>query len=208
MKKDSLSAQARAKIEELILQGVLRDKVTERDLADRLVMSRAPVREAMRELLIDGLLERISSRTVVVRNLNLDEIEEIYRIRTSLEAQAAELAAQRVTPDELSDFRSLHEQMLDAAEREDFGVYYQCNIDFHRKIHQAARSPRLAAIIEQVMKESLLFRSRGLVDRENVEQSIVEHQQLLQALEKHDAELASLFMTRHIAGGLRRLHLR
>lgn len=208
MKKESLSSQARRQIEELMLQGALAGKVTERYLAELLDMSRAPVREAMRELVNDGLLERTSSRIVVVRQLNLDEIEEIYRIRTLLEAQAAALAAERSTSKELTKFRELHEQMLEAAKSDDFERYYLLNIDFHRAIHVAAHSPRLAAIIEQVMKESLLLRSRGLVDNENLYRSSQEHAQMISALESRDAELASLFMTRHIAGGLHRLHLR
>ena len=191
-----------------MLQGALAGKVTERYLAEQLDMSRAPVREAMRELVNDGLLERTSSRIVVVRQLNLDEIEEIYRIRTMLEAQAAALAAERSTEKELRHFRELHRLMLEAAKNDDFEGYYLLNIDFHRAIHVAANSPRLAAIIEQVMKESLLLRSRGLVDNENLDRSSQEHAQMISAFESRDAELASLFMTRHIAGGLRRLHLR
>lgn len=208
VKKESLSSQARTKIEELMLQGRLAGKVTERDLAERLKMSRAPIREAMRELLNDGLLERTSSRIVTVRQLDFDEIEEIYRIRTLLEAQAAALAAERVTDPELNHFRKIHFEMIEAAREDDFKAYYQSNIEFHRAIHSAARSPRLAAIIEQVMKESLLLRSRGLVDQENLSRSIAEHEQMIKAFEAHDSELASLFMSRHIAGGLDRLHLR
>ena len=80
---DSLSLKARKKTEEFILQGILKagDKITERDLAERLGMSRAPVREAIRELIGVGLLEQISARQIVVRQLLLSEVKEIFSIR-------------------------------------------------------------------------------------------------------------------------------
>jgi len=73
---DSLSLKARQQIEECILQGLLSagEKITERDLAERLGMSRAPVREAIRELINVGLLEQISARQIVVRKLLLSEV--------------------------------------------------------------------------------------------------------------------------------------
>ena len=70
---DSLSLKARKKTEEFILRGILKagDKITERDLAERLRMSRAPVREAIRELIGVGLLEQISARQIVVRQFTV-----------------------------------------------------------------------------------------------------------------------------------------
>lgn len=67
----SLSLQARKQIEEFVLDGILRtgDKITERDMATRLGMSRAPIREAIRDLVNAGLLEQISARQIVVRQL-------------------------------------------------------------------------------------------------------------------------------------------
>src|SRR5210317_2131013 len=94
-----LSLQARKQIEEFILDGVLRteDKITERDMAVRLGMSRAPVREAIRELINAGLLEQISARQIVVRQLLLSEVKEIFAIREMLEAKASALAATRIS---------------------------------------------------------------------------------------------------------------
>lgn len=207
MKDESLSAKARALIEELILEGSLKDKVTERDLAERLKMSRAPIREATRELIHVGLLERQGPKTIVVRELNVSEIDEIYHIRSMLEARAAGLAAHRITKNQLEELSTLHNKMILCAKQIDIHSYYDLNIIFHKKIHTAADSPRLIALIDIVMNESLLFRSRGLVDVKNIETSIKDHTLILDALTANDAELASLFMSRHIEGGLARLEL-
>ena len=206
---ESLSNMARRKTEELILQGTLAvgTKITERDLAERLGMSRAPVREAIRELINVGLLEQISARQIIVRQLELSEVREIFEIREMLEARAASLASTRISNDQYSALEDLHLKMLKTAADSDFSDYFDLNIAFHSMIHEIANAPRLATLIDHVMRESLLFRSRGLVDEANIRSSIEEHEQLLKAIRLHDAELASLLMGRHIQGGFRRLEL-
>jgi len=206
---ESLSNKARRKTEELILKGSLAAgaKTTERDLAERLGMSRAPVREAIRELVSVGLLEQISPRQIVVRQLELTEVREIFEIREMLEARAVTLATERVTTDQYNSLEKLHLAMKTTASKGEFSDYFDLNIAFHKLIHEIASAPRLATLIDQVMRESLLFRSRGLVDEKNIRASIEEHEQLLKALRAGDGELASLLMSRHIQGGFYRLEL-
>ena len=206
---ESLSNKARRKTEELILKGSLAAgaKITERDLAERLGMSRAPVREAIRELVTVGLLEQISARQIVVRQLELSEVREIFEIRGMLESRAASLASERITTEQYKSLEALHLEMETTATRGEFSDYFDLNIAFHKLIHEIAAAPRLATLIDQVMRESLLFRSRGLVDEANIRSSIEEHEQLLKALRVGDAELTSLLMRRHIQGGFNRLEL-
>ncbi|QGG80489.1 FCD domain-containing protein [Litorivicinus lipolyticus] len=205
----SLGLRARNMIEALIIDGAITtgEKVTERDLAERLGMSRAPIRDAIKDLLADGLLQRLSARSIVVRDLQLSEVGEIYEIRSMLEGRAAYLAATRLSADGLQGLTELHEQMCAASDRQMFSEYYQLNIQFHRAIHRASASPRLVSMIETVMKESLLFRSRGLVDAANLGESSAEHAMILRALNHQDPDLAGLLMDRHIRGGLARLRL-
>ena len=206
---ESLSNKARRKTEELILKGSLAAgaKITERDLAERLGMSRAPIREAIRELVSVGLLEQISARQIVVRQLELSEVKEIFEIREMLEARAASLASANMTADQYKSLEELHLQMKTTAAINEFSDYFDLNISFHTLIHEIATAPRLATLIDQVMRESLLFRSRGLVDEANIRSSIEEHEQLLKALRARDSELAGLLMSRHIQGGFNRLEL-
>jgi DNA-binding GntR family transcriptional regulator len=206
---ESLSNKARRKTEELILKGSLAAgaKITERDLAERLGMSRAPIREAIRELVSVGLLEQISARQIVVRQLELSEVKEIFEIREMLEARAASLASANMTADQYKSLEELHLQMKTTAATNEFSDYFDLNISFHTLIHEIATAPRLATLIDQVMRESLLFRSRGLVDEANIRSSIEEHEQLLKALRARDSELAGLLMSRHIQGGFNRLEL-
>jgi DNA-binding GntR family transcriptional regulator len=205
----SLSLQARKQIEEFILDGVLQtaDKITERDMAMRLGMSRAPVREAIRELINAGLLEQISARQIIVRQLQLAEIEEIYSIRAMLEGKAAALAAANHESEQLNQLQVLHEQMILVAHSLDYPTYFDLNIQFHKLIHKIANAPRLLNLIDQIMRESLLFRSRSLVDDGHIQNSIEEHSQILMSLKCGDCELANLLMIRHIQNGFNRLEL-
>jgi DNA-binding GntR family transcriptional regulator len=204
-----LSLQARKKIEEFILDGILRteDKITERDMAMRLGMSRAPVREAIRELINAGLLEQISARQIVVRQLLFTEIEEIFDIRAMLEGKAAALAAANRQSGQLKQLQGLLEQMTVVADRQDYPTYFDLNIQFHKLIHQIANAPRLLGLIDQIMRESLLLRSRSLVNEDHIQNSINEHSQILMSLETGDSELADLLMTRHVQNGFNRLEL-
>jgi DNA-binding GntR family transcriptional regulator len=152
-------------------------------------------------------LEQISARQIVVRQLELSEVREIFEIREMLEARAASLATERITTDQYNSLEQLHLAMKTTASKGEFSDYFDLNIAFHTLIHEIASAPRLAALIDQVMRESLLFRSRGLVDEKNIRSSIEEHEQLLKALRAGDGELASLLMSRHIQGGFNRLEL-
>ena len=204
-----LSLQARKQIEEFILDGVLRteDKITERDMAVRLGMSRAPVREAIRELINAGLLEQISARQIVVRQLLFTEIEEIFDIRAMLEGKAAALAAGNRQSGQLKQLQSLFERMILVADSQDYPTYFDLNIQFHKLIHQIANAPRLLSLIDQIMRESLLLRSRSLVNEDHIQNSIKEHNQILMSLESGDSELAELLMIRHVQNGFNRLEL-
>jgi len=204
-----LRLQARKQIEEFILEGVLRteDKITERDMAVRLGMSRAPVREAIRELINAGLLEQISARQIVVRQLLFTEIEEIFDIRAMLEGKAAALAAGNRQSGQLKQLQSLFERMILVADSQDYPTYFDLNIQFHKLIHQIANAPRLLSLIDQIMRESLLLRSRSLVNEDHIQNSINEHNQILMSLESGDSELAELLMIRHVQNGFNRLEL-
>jgi DNA-binding GntR family transcriptional regulator len=204
-----LSLQARKQIEEFILDGVLRteDKITERDMAVRLGMSRAPVREAIRELINAGLLEQISARQIVVRQLLFTEIEEIFDIRAMLEGKAAALAAGNRQSGQLKQLQSLFERMILVADSQDYPTYFDLNIQFHKLIHQIANAPRLLSLIDQIMRESLLLRSRSLVNEDHIQNSINEHNQILMSLESGDSDLAELLMIRHVQNGFNRLEL-
>ena len=205
----SLSLQARKQIEEFVLDGILRtgDKITERDMATRLGMSRAPVREAIRDLINAGLLEQISARQIVVRQLLVTEIEEIFNIRALLEGKAAALAAANRHSGQLEQLQGLLEQMILVARSLDYPTYFDLNIQFHKLIHQIANAPRLLGLIDQIMRESLLLRSRSLVNEDHIQNSINEHSQILMSLETGDSELADLLMTRHVQNGFNRLEL-
>jgi DNA-binding GntR family transcriptional regulator len=142
-----------------------------------------------------------------VRQLLFTEIEEIFDIRAMLEGKAAALAAGNRQSGQLKQLQSLFERMILVADSQDYPTYFDLNIQFHKLIHQIANAPRLLSLIDQIMRESLLLRSRSLVNEDHIQNSINEHNQILMSLESGDSELAELLMIRHVQNGFNRLEL-
>lgn len=124
-----------------------------------------------------------------------------------LEGKAAALAAANRHSGQLEQLQDLLEQMILVARSLDYPTYFDLNIQFHKLIHQIANAPRLLGLIDQIMRESLLLRSRSLVNEDHIQNSINEHSQILISLETGDSELADLLMTRHVQNGFNRLEL-
>src|SRR4051812_5841977 len=139
-----------------ILEGryVPGERIYEAEVAKALGVSRNPVREAVRRLQQDGLLDVRPHYGIYVATIPSDEIEDIYRIRAALEATAAALAAERMTHAEIGELAAIVGEQQAAARgaaalpREPVSVVQADR--FHRAIHVGARSPRLLALLEQI----------------------------------------------------------
>ena len=122
-------------------------RLNQHALADQLRVSRTPVREALRTLQAEGLIELTPHRSAIVVSLEQSDIAEIFDIRATLEARAAQLAAPRLTDAILSRLRDLDEQMSHALETHD-DRWILLHREFHRTIYTASGWPRLCALIE------------------------------------------------------------
>jgi GntR family transcriptional repressor for pyruvate dehydrogenase complex len=208
----TLAHDAAEHLKRLIVDGTLRpgDKLPpERELSGRLGVSRPTLREAVRALVIMGLLEsRHGSGTYVARGtgeagapvsitINLhDPLESLFELRLLLEPVATERAASYITHTELGElhrlFGAMEQQVLDP-ER-----FLRTDADFHRHIHVAARSPFILSILDGIAE--LAIRGRRLSVRQPgvPERTLGEHQVILQALERRDPFEARGAMTAHL----------
>lgn len=166
----------------------------EEDLAARFNVSRTPVREAVRRLIQDGLLERRGS-TTSVRQLTVDEVANIYPIIAVMEGLAARLAAERVTAEELAALDALHGKMKSETAG---SAFVDTNQVFHDAIIAAARNPSLAREIERFRMITNNFRRVVLGMPQRQDQSVAEHTQILEALRAGDGAAAELAMRRHV----------
>jgi DNA-binding GntR family transcriptional regulator len=200
LKDHSLTDVIQREIEVLLFTDALRpgDRINEKQLAERLGVSRAPVREATRALQEIGLVEIIKNRGVFVRTVNLKQIVDIFNIRGRLAELAAAEAARRISDASARDLGSLIDQMQSAATAED---YLTLNLEFHRQVFRLSDNERLAALDVSLGKEVRLFRLRGLRSKGSTETSNEEHRMILKALQERNSELAGRLFGQHILAG-------
>ncbi|MFC0645216.1 GntR family transcriptional regulator [Cellulomonas phragmiteti] len=189
----------RERIREAIFSGVYAPgaRLVQGEIADRFGTSVTPVREAMRDLANDGLIEVHPQRAATVRDVDLDEAVEINEMRLLLEPLAARRAAERITEPELAALRRAEHEMEAAP---DHATWLELNRRFHLEVIAYARSPRLGEVLRNLRQISsfylaALVRAQG-GDREK---SAREHRELLDAFAQHDGDRAAEVMTRHLA---------
>lgn len=198
-----LALQAYEQVLDLIMAGGLKPGalVQERRLAEHLQMSRTPLRDALLMLEGEGLLMRQPGRGLQVRLLNLDDFIDNLAIRRLLEPEAARLAAGRIGQDLLADLGARFEQILSAArggQAPDRTIVRGVDDDLHRAIAEAAGNPQMAAIIQGLRRQTLMFDLRSVPER--LEATCGEHVAIVAALADGRGEEAAEAMMRHLDG--------
>src|SRR6187402_2231373 len=125
-------------------------KLNERELSEVLNVSRTPLREAIKMLAAEGLVELVPNRGAIAVALTEADVQNTFEVMAGLEAQSGELAAQRITDAELAEIRAMHFEMLAAYTRRDLSNYYRLNSRIHSAINAAAKNPVLATVYAQV----------------------------------------------------------
>ena len=178
------------------------ETLRQEDLADRLGVSRMPVREAIRRLYAEGLVEVLPSRRVRVAALSRDEVEDIYDMRAALEPLAVRLAVPRLTRAQLRDAAHALEAAADEEDAETFGAR---NAAFHLALMNPCERPRLLAGIASLLDLSDRYQRAGLRAAEHNALVRAEHAALLEAARSGDAEEAARLTEAHVREAGRRL---
>jgi DNA-binding GntR family transcriptional regulator len=183
-----------SRLQELILSGSLApgERLVEERLTERFGVSRPPVREALRILQENGLVESIPCRGCIVTPLNADDVQEIYSLRWALERLALELLVPVDDPARLDPLRAALESIRKAAAEDDEAALLQANLDFHLTLCEITGHSRLIrayrALLSQLqlcMAMNLRFRARLFKDSED---AVRRHERLLHAIEGGDLE--------------------
>jgi len=179
-------------------------RLTEEDLARTAGVSRTPIREALRRLHAEGLVQFEPNHGAVVALYDLERAEEIFELRALLEPISARRAAERATPATISALRSLAEQQLAESTRRT-GEYLmrigQLNDRFHRLIQAAAESVRLEKMLAGLIEAPLILRTFRQYTPAELVRSADQHLELVQAFEVRDPVWAHSIMAAHILAG-------
>jgi phosphonate utilization transcriptional regulator len=200
LQNQSLTGAVQREIERLIHVGELGpgDKLTETALAERLGVSRGPVREAFRVLEELGLVQLEKNRGVYVRQIPLDEALEIFDLRAMMEAHVGSTLAVNATQKQLEMLRGLVTQMAQAVKEEDETTYYRLNVEFHETMVSYAGNKKLISLYRKLTRELSLFRRRNFSDHTLLVTSVNEHRHILDAIESRNAFKAAEALRQHV----------
>jgi DNA-binding GntR family transcriptional regulator len=168
-----------------------------RDVANQYETSDIPVREALRMLERDGLVETAPYRGARVTTLTAKEVEETYFIRSHLESIATGLAAERITDAELEQLELLMVEMRAAVEAQDGPRFSDLNLEFHRTIVASSGNDMLRELTMDIWRRHSGFQRVFRMMPERIAISQREHEGIMAALRDHDAERASSLALLH-----------
>ncbi|HLI13954.1 MAG TPA: GntR family transcriptional regulator [Alphaproteobacteria bacterium] len=200
IRRGSLHQEVVARLRDMIIEGELApgEKLRERLLCERFGISRTPLREALKVLAADGLVELNPSRGALVARLKIEEIDEIFSVMGALEALSGELAAARITEEEIAEIRVLHAQMLLHYTRGELASYFALNQRIHERILEAARNPTLAAVYRNLAGRARRARYLANMSKRRWAQAVEEHEQILAALAARDGQTLATLLKAHL----------
>lgn len=195
-----LHQEVAVRLRQRIVEGHLAPgaKLNERELSELLKVSRTPLREAIKMLAAEGLVELLHNRGAVVAQLSEQDVADTFEVIAGLEGQSAELAAQRITDTELAEIRALHYEMLAAYTRRDLPTYYRLNAQIHTLINAAARNPVLTHTWRTVNARLQSLRFRSNFDEAKWKRAVKEHDQMVEGLAARDAAGMRTLLITHL----------
>jgi DNA-binding GntR family transcriptional regulator len=202
-----LTAVVRDEIIRMIETGALAPGVwvNEADLAARLGVSRAPIREACRGLEQSGLLNFVVNRGAFVREIDRSEAAELYDLRSALFALAGRELAVTISEKQLQMLAKLLDDMDVAAAGGDLDIYYPLNLRFHQTLLEFTGNRRLLQTYQSIIRELHLFRRQALVTRERMSDSNTEHRAIYAALRAKNPVAAASLMEAHVLNAKKRI---
>ena len=200
LQTSSLSMVVQQEIERAILAGEYApgSKLVEANLAQKLGVSRGPVREAFRMLEEGGLLRNEKNRGVFVRDIPIAEAVEIFDLRAAMDEMVGRQLARNIKPAEVREIKSMVENMERAVKAEDAHHYHLLNLKFHDRLVEMAGNGKLTTIYRKLIKELSLFRRLNLADSWLMPISAGEHRQIVKAIASGDADAAGSALREHV----------
>lgn len=182
-------------LRQAILKGVFApgDRIVQEEIASSLGVSRMPVREALRKLEVEGLVQIEPNRGAIVKRLSLEDIEEIYFLRSALEKMAVEESIKKLQKHDLVELESLV-AIMDQVDDVDYFV--KTNIEFHRLLMKYCEKKRLTSFIETLWNG--FPQQTPHVLENQMKKSNLEHREILNAVKEQDVQRAAELVSYHI----------
>ena len=187
-------------LRQAILRGELKpgERLMEIQLANKLGVSRTPIREAIRKLELEGLVLMIPRKGAEVAEISEKSLREVLEVRRSLEELAIELACQRITPEELTALEEAENRFARAVEDGEVMAIAESDENYHELIYQATANDRLVQILNNLREQMYRYRLEYIKDEDRRQILVVEHEHILRAVRRRDIADAKSAVREHI----------
>ena len=208
----SLRGRVFTQIRENILSGKYKDGMELREIAigEELGVSRTPVREALRQLELEGLVKIIPNKGAYVTSINAQDIKDIYKMRSMLEGLCAKWATRHITEeqiDELEEVIYMSEYYLKKKSQGKASQVSEMDGKFHLVLYEAANSRMLSHVLKDFHKYVQVARTMSVKSEDRAKKSIEEHKAILEAIKAKDEVLAEQLAHEHIMNVIKNLHI-
>ncbi len=200
LQSSSLTTVVQQEIERAILVGEFEpgSKLIEATLAEKMGVSRGPVREAFRMLEEAGLVRNEKNRGVFVRDIPIDEAVEIFDLRAAMDQWVGRQLAKKISPAQVRELKDLVDSMEQSVKSQDAHGYHLQNLHFHDQLVVMVGNRKLTEIYRKLIKELSLFRRLNLADGWLMPVSANEHRQIVKAIASGEPDAAGRAMFDHV----------
>ncbi|WP_028216729.1 GntR family transcriptional regulator [Paraburkholderia oxyphila] len=198
----SLRDQAYARLKQAIAETDIyrsRDEIRldEKELTEKLGVSRTPVREAMTLLEQEGFLRTVPRRGVYILRKTRKEIVEMIYMWAALESIAARLATQRASDEDIARLRHMFADFGEGAPSDHIEEYSEANITFHQALVELSKSPIIVETVKNIFMHVRAIRRMTIAQSDRASRSIVDHMRIIEALEARDTERVERLVRQH-----------
>ena len=200
IQRTPLHKQVAAHLRKMIVEGELAPgaRVPERILCERFGISRTPLREALKVLSYEGLLELNPNRGATVTEVSENAVDEMFPVIGALEALAGRLACAHVSEQQMADLETLHAQMLAHFRQGNAAEYFRTNEQIHEAILQASNNTVLIKTYHDLSRRVRRMRYIARLTPERWQQAVTEHEQMITALRGRDGEMLASVLHKHL----------
>ncbi|MDQ2086047.1 GntR family transcriptional regulator [Herbivorax sp. ANBcel31] len=187
-------------LREAIISGELKpgERLMEVKLAEKMGVSRTPVREAIRKLELEGLVEMFPRKGAHVAKLSVKNIMDVLEVRASLDGLATSLAAERIKDEEIKNLGHILSQFESYAKKDNLQGTIKKDVEFHDLIYGASGNDKLIQIVCKLREQIHRFRVIYLKDYSSHKALVKEHEDIYEAISKRDRDKAQIYAQRHI----------
>lgn len=187
-------------LRQAILRGELKpgERLMEIALANKLGVSRTPIREAIRKLELEGLVIMIPRRGAQVASITESDLNEVLEVRQGLETLAIRFACDRITSEQMQALKKAKEKFERLHNKGNLMELTEADVEFHEVIYQATHNQRMVQMLNNLREQMYRYRMEYLKDPKVIRDLIAEHEAIYQALKNRDKELAVKCVSEHI----------